>query len=118
MHTRIDITSDVSGKTILATGNEAIARGAIEAGVKVASSYPGTPASEILGTLAVYSKEIGCHAEWAVNEKIALEVAADTLQSSLNYPCSNLRHYRRLKTSQLQLLKPQSKLNYLFLSEA
>ncbi|MHA2059988.1 MAG: indolepyruvate ferredoxin oxidoreductase subunit alpha, partial [Candidatus Ranarchaeia archaeon] len=61
---------------ILATGNEAIARGAIEAGIKVASAYPGTPSSEVLGTLAFYAKKFGFHAEWAVNEKIALEVAA------------------------------------------
>ncbi len=57
-------------------GNEAIARGAIEAGVGVATSYPGTPASEILETLALAAPKLGFHAEWSVNEKVAFEVAA------------------------------------------
>lgn len=56
----------------LLTGNEAIARGAYEAGVEVATAYPGTPSSEIVETLAEY-KEV--YAEWSVNEKTALEVA-------------------------------------------
>ena len=59
------------GKRVLLTGNEALARGALEAGVQVASSYPGTPASEILETLALLAKDYDFHAEWAVNEKIA-----------------------------------------------
>ncbi|MBZ4672276.1 MAG: indolepyruvate ferredoxin oxidoreductase, alpha subunit [Deferribacteraceae bacterium] len=54
------------------SGNEAIARGAYEAGVKVVSSYPGTPSSEITDFVKRYG-EIYC--EWAVNEKVALEVA-------------------------------------------
>jgi indolepyruvate ferredoxin oxidoreductase alpha subunit len=54
----------------LLTGNEAIARGAWEAGVMFASAYPGTPSSEILANLATY-KEID--AEWAPNEKVAVE---------------------------------------------
>ncbi|HID11968.1 MAG TPA: indolepyruvate ferredoxin oxidoreductase subunit alpha [Candidatus Latescibacteria bacterium] len=54
-------------------GNEAIARGAYEAGVAVAAGYPGTPSTEILENLARYG-EIYC--EWAPNEKVALEVAA------------------------------------------
>lgn len=59
-------------KTIM-TGNEAIARGAYEAGVTVASAYPGTPSTEIMENFALYD---GAHAEWAVNEKVACEVAA------------------------------------------
>lgn len=54
------------------SGNEAIARGAFEAGVKVASAYPGTPSTEILENVIRY-KEI--NASWAPNEKVALEVA-------------------------------------------
>ncbi|KXB09333.1 hypothetical protein AKJ46_00585, partial [candidate division MSBL1 archaeon SCGC-AAA833K04] len=46
-----------------------------EAGVDVASSYPGTPASEILETLADAAPELGFHAEWSTNEKVAFEVA-------------------------------------------
>jgi len=56
----------------LLSGNEAIARGAWEAGVKVACAYPGTPSTEILEALATFPK---VDAEWSVNEKISLEVA-------------------------------------------
>ncbi|SHN53234.1 indolepyruvate ferredoxin oxidoreductase subunit alpha [Desulfitobacterium chlororespirans] len=55
----------------LLTGNEAIARGAYEAGVKYASAYPGTPSTEILENLALYKEEV--LAEWGTNEKVALE---------------------------------------------
>ncbi len=54
-------------------GNEAIARGAYEAGVKVSSAYPGTPSTEISEFLAKYDE---VYTEWAPNEKVALEVAA------------------------------------------
>ena len=54
------------------SGNEAIARGAWEAGVTVASGYPGTPSTEILENLAKYDQ---VYTEWAPNEKVALEVA-------------------------------------------
>lgn len=54
------------------TGNEAIARGAYEAGCQVAAAYPGTPSTEILENIASY-KEI--YSQWSVNEKVALEVA-------------------------------------------
>jgi len=63
---------EVKVKAIL-SGNEAIARGAWEAGVAVASAYPGTPSTEILENLATYS---GVYAEWAPNEKVAVDVAA------------------------------------------
>lgn len=54
-------------------GNHALARGAFEAGVKVAAGYPGTPSTEILEALAQYP---GVHVQWSPNEKVALEVAA------------------------------------------
>ena len=54
-------------------GNDAIARGAFEAGVKVSSAYPGTPSTEISEVLATYPE---VYTEWAPNEKVALEVAA------------------------------------------
>ena len=57
---------------MLLSGNEAIARGAYEAGVKVASAYPGTPSTEILENLSTYK---GIYTEWAPNEKVAVEVA-------------------------------------------
>ncbi|RLG76562.1 MAG: indolepyruvate ferredoxin oxidoreductase subunit alpha, partial [Thermoprotei archaeon] len=56
-------------------GNEAIARGALEAGVAVAAAYPGTPSTEIVESLAQVAKHVGIHVEWSVNEKVALEVA-------------------------------------------
>lgn len=58
----------------LFTGNEAIARGVYEAGVKYASSYPGTPSTEILENIALYKDDI--LAEWANNEKVAMEAVS------------------------------------------
>ncbi len=55
----------------LMIGNEAIARGAYEAGATVATAYPGTPSTEIVSNFAAYE---GLYAEWAPNEKVALEV--------------------------------------------
>jgi indolepyruvate ferredoxin oxidoreductase, alpha subunit len=62
-----------SKKQALLTGNEAIARGAYEAGVKVASAYPGTPSTEILENIAKYEQ---IYSQWSVNEKVALEVGS------------------------------------------
>ena len=56
------------------TGNEAIARGAWEAGVRVAAAYPGTPSTEIMESLAGYPAA-DLHAQWSTNEKVALDVA-------------------------------------------
>ena len=53
------------------TGNEAIARGAFEAGCTVAAAYPGTPSTEILENIAQYQE---IYSEWAPNEKVAVEV--------------------------------------------
>ena len=58
--------------TQLMLGNEAVARGAWEAGVQVAAAYPGTPSTEIITSLARYD---GVYAEWSTNEKVAYEVA-------------------------------------------
>ncbi len=57
---------------ILLSGNEAVALGAFEAGVKVGAGYPGTPSTEILESLASYP---GVYCEWSSNEKVALDVA-------------------------------------------
>ena len=58
-------------------GNEAIARGLLESGCAMATSYPGTPASEILASLAAMrvSEKVDMHVQWAVNEKVAFEIA-------------------------------------------
>ena len=65
-----DKTTTAEAVEIL-SGNEAIARGAWEAGVKLAAAYPGTPSTEILETLAEY-EDVYC--EWSPNEKVAMEV--------------------------------------------
>jgi indolepyruvate ferredoxin oxidoreductase alpha subunit len=59
-------------KTILLTGNEAVARGVVDSGARVAASYPGSPTVQILEAIAEYE---GLHAEWSPSEKVALEVA-------------------------------------------
>ncbi len=70
------IDVDAPGSVQLLLGNEAIARGALEAGIGFAAAYPGTPSSEILETLARVSKKMNFHAEWSTNEIVALEAAA------------------------------------------
>jgi len=66
------------GKNIqhLLMGNEAIVRGALEAGVNVATGYPGTPSSEIIEALAKIARDRNIYVEWSTNEKVASEVAA------------------------------------------
>ena len=66
--------SQLTAARSLLSGNEAIARGAWEAGVTVATGYPGTPSTEILEAVRAYKDDIYC--EWSPNEKVALEVAA------------------------------------------
>lgn len=60
----------------LLMGNEAIARGALEAGVQFAAGYPGTPSSEIIQSLSQAAKALNLHVEWSTNEKVATEGAA------------------------------------------
>ena len=71
-----DIDIDAPGTSQLFMGNEAIARGALEAGIGFAAAYPGTPSSEILGSLAPVAKNMGIYVEWSVNEMVATEAAA------------------------------------------
>lgn len=63
----------MSERKVIMLGNEAIARGAYEAGVKVSAAYPGTPSTEISEYLVQYKDDI--YAEWSPNEKVAAEVA-------------------------------------------
>jgi len=79
----MEIIDELPGKTILLLGNEAITRGAIEAGVDVATTYPGTPSSEIADTFSAMAKYLKkkkekppFYFEYSTNEKVALEVAA------------------------------------------
>ncbi|HPJ36510.1 MAG TPA: thiamine pyrophosphate-dependent enzyme [Spirochaetota bacterium] len=70
------LLSNNEGKEFLLMGNQAIARGALEAGVSVAAGYPGTPSSEIIENLASVAPDADLYVEWSVNEKVSLEVAA------------------------------------------
>jgi TPP-dependent indolepyruvate ferredoxin oxidoreductase alpha subunit len=70
------IAVDKPGTYLLLNGDEAVARGAIEAGIKVATAYPGTPSTEILQAIADAAKNLGIYAEWSINEIVSLEVAA------------------------------------------
>ncbi len=74
----------MSEKTLM-LGNEAIARGVYEAGVKVSSAYPGTPSTEISEYLSKY-KEV--YTEWAPNEKVAAEVAIGASYAGVRSLCS------------------------------
>ncbi|MEM0368767.1 MAG: indolepyruvate ferredoxin oxidoreductase subunit alpha [Desulfurococcaceae archaeon] len=63
------------GSKVFLLGNEAIARGALEAGICVATAYPGTPSTEIIEVLAEVADQCGIYVEWSVNEKTAFEAA-------------------------------------------
>ncbi len=75
------------GQRYLLMGNQAIARGALEAGVSVAAGYPGTPSSEIIENLAKVADEANMYVEWSSNEKVAAEVAAAASFAGLRSLC-------------------------------
>ncbi|KPJ52417.1 MAG: indolepyruvate ferredoxin oxidoreductase, partial [Dehalococcoidia bacterium DG_18] len=77
------LAMDQPGRSVLMMGNEAIARGAIEAGVDFSTAYPGTPSSEIMESLARVAEHFGFYAEWSTNEMVALEAAAAASLSGL-----------------------------------
>lgn len=79
----MSVDIDKPGLEVLLMGNEAIARGALEAGVRVVASYPGTPSTEITATLASIAEKFGLYVEWSVNEKVAMEVVAAASLSGL-----------------------------------
>lgn len=76
------------GEKRLLLGNEAIVRGALEAGVALATTYPGTPASEIGDRFYQLARETDLYFEYASNEKVALEVAAGAAAAGLRVMCS------------------------------
>jgi indolepyruvate ferredoxin oxidoreductase, alpha subunit len=78
------MTKRETGKELL-SGNDAIGRGAIEAGISIATSYPGTPATEILQYIAANFQG---KAEWAINEKVALETAIGASYAGKRAICS------------------------------
>ncbi|MBW1849794.1 MAG: indolepyruvate ferredoxin oxidoreductase subunit alpha, partial [Deltaproteobacteria bacterium] len=75
------------GERMLLLGNEAIARGAIEAGVAFASTYPGTPSSEVSLNFFQMSQESDLYFEYCTNEKVALEVASAAANSGIRTMC-------------------------------
>lgn len=70
------LLEDKKVKRVLLLGNEAIARGALEAGIGVVTTYPGTPASEIGDSISAIAKDAGLYMEYSTNEIVALETAA------------------------------------------
>lgn len=76
-----------AGEKPLLLGNEAIARGALEAGVAFAATYPGTPSSEISANFYEISRESDLYFEYSTNEKVALEVTAAAANSGLRSMC-------------------------------
>lgn len=67
------MTANAPGQVCLMQGNEAIVRGAVEAGINFAASYPGSPSSQVLGMLGKIARERGFYAEWSTNEVCALQ---------------------------------------------
>src|SRR4030042_247550 len=67
---------DTAGKKTILLGNQAIVRGALESGVGFASTFPGTPASEMGDTFSAIAKQAGIYFEYSTNEKVALEAGA------------------------------------------
>ena len=82
------LLGDTPGATHLLLGNEAIVRGAIEAGVQVVTCYPGTPSSEVPDTFYRISPEGKYYFEYSVNEKVALEVAGGATLSGAMTLCT------------------------------
>jgi indolepyruvate ferredoxin oxidoreductase alpha subunit len=81
------LLTDAPGRKMLLLGNEAIARGAIEAGVAFASTYPGTPSSEISLNLFQISRETDLYFEYSTNEKVAFEVSAAAANAGVRSLC-------------------------------
>ncbi|MFX1268541.1 MAG: indolepyruvate ferredoxin oxidoreductase subunit alpha, partial [Promethearchaeota archaeon] len=90
------LAQDAPGTSELLMGNEAIARGAIEAGVRFVTGYPGTPSSEIVESMAKVAREAGIYVEWSTNEKVATEAAAAA-------SFAGLRAFSAMKTAGLNV---------------
>ena len=84
------------GEHRLLMGNEAIARGAIEASAGLAVGYPGTPSSEVIQTLSRVADRIPMRVEWAVNEKVAVDIAT-------GYAYAGLRALATMKNAGLNV---------------
>jgi indolepyruvate ferredoxin oxidoreductase alpha subunit len=111
------VLSEKVGEKVLLLGNDAVVRGALESGIGLASSYPGTPSSEIGDTFAEIAKDAGIYFEYSTNEKVALEVAAGAALSGvrsmaffkhfgLNVACDSLfpLAYSKIKAGMVVLI--------------
>ncbi len=78
-----ELLTTTAGETLLLLGNEAIARGALEGGVRFVTCYPGTPSSEVPDTFFRLSQDAPYYFEYSVNEKVALEVAGGATLAGL-----------------------------------
>ena len=78
-----DILTEKEGGKLFLLGNEAAVRGALESGVSLVSTYPGTPSSEIGDVFYKIAREAGVYFEFSVNEKVALEVSAAAASAGL-----------------------------------
>jgi len=100
------LAQEAPGARELLMGNEAIARGVLEAGAQFVTGYPGTPSSEIVGSLAGVASETGIYVEWSTNEKVATEAAAAAA-------FAGLRAFSAMKTAGINVaLDFLSHLNY------
>ena len=81
------LLQDNAGETLMLLGNEAIARGAVEAGLAFAATYPGTPSSEISANFFQMAKQSDLYFEYSTNEKVALEVTAAAANSGVRSMC-------------------------------
>lgn len=77
-----------SDKPQFLLGNEAIVRGALEAGVRFVAAYPGTPSSEIIERFTQLAPEAGIYAEYSVNEKVSVEVSCAAAVSGVRSLCA------------------------------
>ena len=82
------LLQDHAGRRVFFMGNEGIVRGALEAGVEVATAYPGTPSSEIADNFYRLAGQTDLYFEYATNEKVALEVAAAAAIAGMRSMCS------------------------------
>jgi len=83
----MNLQEDAAGQVRLMSGNAAIARGAIEAGMQFCTSYPGSPVSQIPSLLADAADTTNIHVEWSTNEIVALEAATAASHAGLRSIC-------------------------------
>ncbi|MGE5380991.1 MAG: thiamine pyrophosphate-dependent enzyme [Methylocystaceae bacterium] len=81
------VTAREPGKTYLMQGNEAIVRGALEAGIRFAAAYPGSPSSEIMTMLGHVAHEMGLYAEWSTNENCAFQACMGASMGRIRSLC-------------------------------